>query len=474
MKNVIRLTIIGFFIFSNLIVAQTSPQQPNIVLIVADDLGYGDLGINGQPHIRTPQIDRLAQDGMLFTQFYSGTTVCAPSRAVLMSGFHSGHAFIRGNRSVEPEGQYPLADSVVTFAELLQRAGYVTGAFGKWGLGPVGSEGDPLNQGFDRFYGYNCQALAHRYYPNHLWDNNQKVVLTANKNLTATDVYAPDLIHQQALQFIDEHADRPFFLFVPTVLPHAELLVPNDEIYQSYLGKFPETPHKGDDYGPNAKPGGYTSQENPRATFASMVTRLDQHVGEIVSKLKEKGIDKNTLIIFTSDNGPHKEGGADPEFFKSGGGFRGTKRDLYEGGIRVPFIAYWPGVVKGGIRNEHVEAFWDLFPTFTELAGIKSPQTDGISIVNTLKGKGKQKKHEYLYWEFHEQGGKQAARKGDWKAVKLNVAKNPENPIELYNLKNDPSESVNVADRCPKIVADLERIIKDAHQPSPLFPLLAR
>src|SRR5690606_37517589 len=370
MKNVIRLTIIGFFIFSNLIVAQTSPQQPNIVLIVADDLGYGDLGINGQPHIRTPQIDRLAQEGMLFTQFYSGTTVCAPSRAVLMSGFHSGHAFIRGNRSVEPEGQYPLADSVVTFAELLQRAGYVTGAFGKWGLGPVGSEGDPLNQGFDRFYGYNCQALAHRYYPNHLWDNNQKVVLTANKNLTATDVYAPDLIHQQALQFIDEHADRPFFLFVPTVLPHAELLVPNDEIYQSYLGKFPETPHKGDDYGPNAKPGGYTSQENPRATFASMVTRLDQHAGEIVSKLKEKGIDKNTLIIFTSDNGPHKEGGADPEFFKSGGGFRGTKRDLYEGGIRVPFIAYWPGVVKGGIRNEHVGAFWDLFPTFTELAGI--------------------------------------------------------------------------------------------------------
>jgi len=471
MKTIFRLLVFIFFLHPA-VEAQRNANRPNIVLILADDLGYGDIGAYGQKIIRTPNLDRLAQDGMRFTQFYAGTTVCAPSRSVLLSGYHSGHSFIRGNKGVQPEGQYPIADSVLTFAEVLKKSGYATGAFGKWGLGPVGSEGDPLKQGFDRFYGYNCQSLAHRYYPNHLWDNDRKVVLTENANLTATKIYAPDLIQAEALKFIDQHAGKePFFLFVPSILPHAELLVPDDEIFQSYKGKFEETPHKGEDYGPNARPGGYTSQEYPRASFASMVTRLDKHVGEIVAKLKEKGIDKNTLIIFSSDNGPHIEGGADPVFFNSSGGFRGTKRDLYEGGIRVPFIVSWPGVVRAGSVNGYVGAFWDIFPTFAELAGVNVPKTDGISIVNTLKGKGRQAQHEYLYWEFHEQGGKQAVLKGDWKAVKLDVKKNGAGRIELYNLKNDPSETTNVADKHPKIVAELDTLIRKSHTPSAVFPL---
>ncbi len=451
---------------------QPSSSRPNIVLILADDLGYGDIGVQGQKYIRTPNIDRLAGGGMRFTQFYAGTTVCAPSRAVLMSGYHSGHAFIRGNKGVKPEGQYPIADSVYTIAEMLKKAGYVTGAFGKWGLGPVGSEGDPLKQGFDRFYGYNCQSLAHRYYPDHLWDNDRKVVLTGNNNLTRTEEYAPDLIQEQTLAFIESNAGKqPFFLFVPTILPHAELLVPDDEIFRSYKGKFDEKPHKGDDYGPGANPGGYASQAYPRATFAAMVSRLDKYVGEIVDKLREKGLEKNTLIIFSSDNGPHKEGGADPVFFNSNGGFTGVKRDLYEGGIRVPFIVKWPGVVKAGSLNDHIGAFWDLMPTFADLAGSKAPGSiDGISIANTLLGKGKQKQHDFLYWEFHEQGGKQAVRKKEWKAVLLDAKKNPDGPLELYNLKDDPTESKNVADKHPEIVRELRKHIRESHTPSELFP----
>jgi arylsulfatase A len=472
-RNLVLFYLLTFLLATNVALSQAPKTPPNIIFILADDLGYGDLGVNGQRHIQTPNIDRLAKEGMRFTRFYSGSTVCAPSRAVLMSGYHTGHVFIRGNKGVSPEGQYPIADSIPTVAEQLKKAGYATGAFGKWGLGAVGSEGDPLKQGFDRFYGYNCQSLAHRYYPNHLWDNDRKVVLTENQNLNRTVTYAPDLIHTEALNFVDTHAGKkPFFLFVPTVLPHAELLVPDDEIFQLYKGKFEETPHQGNDYGPNARPGGYTSQEYPRATFAAMVGRLDKHVGEIVAKLKEKGIENNTLIVFSSDNGPHKEGGADPVFFNSNGSVTGTKRDLYEGGIRVPFIANWPGIVKAGTVSTHIGAFWDILPTFSELAGVASPnQIDGISFVNTLNGKGKQKKHEYLYWEFHEQGGKQAVRKGNWKAVLLDVKKYPNGPIELFNLKDDPTESVNLADKHPKVVAELRQIIKEAHRPSEIFPL---
>jgi len=448
-------------------------RRPNIVFILADDLGYGDLSLHGQKKFKTPNIDRLAAEGVEFTQFYAGTTVCAPSRSALMTGQHTGHTYIRGNKSVEPEGQQPLADSVVTVAELLHQAGYVTGAFGKWGLGPVGSAGDPNRQGFDRFYGYNCQSLAHRYYPDHLWNNDQKVVLNENENLRHNRQYAPDLIQEQALAFVDSQTgDQPFFLFLPYILPHAELVAPDDSIFQAFRGKFAEKPFKGADYGPGATTGGYASQPYPHATFAAMVTRLDVYVGQLMAKLKEKGLDKNTLVIFTSDNGPHLEGGADPLFFNSGGGFRGFKRDLYEGGIREPFLARWPGVIKPRTQNNYVGAFWDLLPTLAELAGARNPsRIDGLSFVPALTGQGSQVKHDYLYWEFHEGGGKQAIRQGDWKAVRLNVSTNPNGPIELYNLVKDPGEKQNLAGQFPDRVKKMGQLMRESHQPSALFPL---
>ncbi len=447
--------------------------QPNIVLIVADDLGYGDVGFNGQKLIKTPNLDRLAAQGMRFNQFYAGTTVCAPSRSALMTGQHTGHTYIRGNKEMIPEGQQPLAASETTIAEVLKKAGYTTAAFGKWGLGPVGSEGDPLKQGFDYFYGYNCQKLAHRYYPAHLWENEKKIVLTENQNLQVAKTFAPDLIQQQTLTFIDKQNDKqPFFLFLPYILPHAELLVPDDPLLEYYKGKFPEKPFKGADYGVDAKDGGYTSQPYPHATFAAMVARLDKYVGEVMDKLKAKGLDKNTLIIFSSDNGPHVEGGADPVFFNSGGGLRGVKRDLYEGGIRVPFVVSWPGTIKPNTQSDFVGAFWDLFPTVAELAHTKvTSPTDGLSFAATLTGKGQQKQHEYLYWEFHEGGGKQAIRQGNWKAVKLNVNRPEASKIELYDLTKDISEQVDLSKQFPEKVARMEALMKEAHRASALFPL---
>lgn len=447
-------------------------SRPNVVFILADDLGYGDVGFNGQKLIRTPNIDRLAREGMRFPQFYAGTSVCAPSRSSLLSGQHTGHTFIRGNKGVSPEGQQPIADSVVTIAEVLKKAGYVTGAFGKWGLGPVGSEGDPNRQGFDRFFGYNCQSLAHRYYPNHLWENDKQVFLTANENLRQNKEYAPDLIQKQALAFLDQQKkDQPFFLFLPYILPHAELVVPDDSLFQYYKGKFPEKPYKGADYGPNATGGGYASQALPRATFAAMVARLDLYVGQVVARLKANGLDKNTLIIFTSDNGPHVEGGADPAFFQSSGGLRGVKRDLYEGGIREPFVAHWAGVIRPGSVSAFTGAFWDILPTVAELAGAKAPAgVDGISIAPTLTGKGKQKQHDYLYWEFHEQGGRQAVRQGNWKAVRLQAAAAPGGPVELYDLSKDPSEKTNLAADFPERVKELAGLMERSHRPSALFP----
>ncbi|MCF2491224.1 arylsulfatase [Dyadobacter sp. CY347] len=450
----------------------TKTVRPNIIFILADDLGYGDVGFNGQKLIRTPNIDRLAREGMIFNQFYAGTSVCAPSRSSLLTGQHTGHTYIRGNKSVLPEGQQPIADSVLTVAEILQKAGYVTGAFGKWGLGPVGSEGDPNKQGFSQFYGYNCQSLAHRYYPNHLWDNDKQIVLEANKNLLYNKEYAPDLIQKKALSFMDSRdGKQPFFLFLPYILPHAELIVPDDSIFQSYKGKFEEKFHRGADYGSNAKSGGYTSQEFPRATFAAMVTRLDMYVGQVLDKLKEKGLDKNTLVIFTSDNGPHVEGGADPKFFRSSGAFRGVKRDLYEGGVREPFAARWPGTIKPGSKSDYIGAFWDILPTFTELANAQAPHNiDGISFTDALKGKPTQKKHDYLYWEFHEQGGRQAVRQGNWKAIRLKAAGNPDALVELYDLSKDPGETTNLTPQFPEKAKELGQIMNKAHISSALFP----
>lgn len=461
------------FLLTLFVIMDTTAQErrPNIIFILADDLGYGDVGFNGQKLINTPNLDRMAKEGMRFNQFYAGTAVCAPSRSSLMNGQHTGHTFIRGNLGVEPEGQYPIPDSLLTLAEVLKSVGYQTGAFGKWGLGPVGSEGDPNKQGFDQFYGYNCQSLAHRYYPTHLWNNGEKVILKENGDLEYNKQYAPDLIQQRALDFIEEHKSRPFFLFLPYTLPHAELVVPDDSIFQYYKGKFEEKPFKGFDYGKGAKSGGYASQQYPRAAFAAMVTRLDLYVGQITEKLRQLGLDENTLVIFTSDNGPHKEGGADPVFFKSSGGLRGIKRDLYEGGIRVPFVAKWPKVIKEGQQSEFIGAFWDLFPTFAELAGVTTlVTTDGLSFANTLQGHGKQKKHPYLYWEFHEQGSKQAIRYGQWKGVRLNVKENPNAPIELYDLSTDRAETNNLASQHAEIVKKIATLMQEAHTDSPIFP----
>ncbi|MFW6101646.1 MAG: arylsulfatase [Bacteroidota bacterium] len=446
---------------------KTDNEKPNIIYILADDLGYGDLSCYGQEKFETPHIDRLAEEGMKFLQHYSGSTVSAPSRSVLMTGRHTGNTQIRGNQEVQPEGQAPLKGSVVTVAELLQDAGYVTGAYGKWGLGYPGSEGDPNKQGFDEFYGYNCQRYAHRYYPEHLWHNQEKINL--KNDGTERITYAPDLIQEEALSFIEQHQDEPFFLYLPYTIPHAELAVPDDDIMARFRGKFPEEPHSGNDYGENFNYGGYCSVENPRAVFAAMIVRLDRYVKEISNKLKEMGIDDNTIVMFTSDNGPHLEGGADPHFFNSNGPLRGHKRDLYEGGIRVPFIARWPGTIEPNRVSSHISDFSDFLPTVCDIAGVNIPENiDGISFLPELKGK-EQKNHEYLYWEFTSAGGKQAIRMGNWKGVKVNINNNPDAPLLLYNLFKDKGEENSVADQYPEIVEELNRKMEEAHTPSEDF-----
>ncbi|MCO5285362.1 MAG: arylsulfatase [Chitinophagaceae bacterium] len=455
--------------------AQQEYRKPNIILIVADDLGFGDIQPYGQKLIKTPNLSRLADEGMRFTQFYAGTSVCAPSRSSLMTGLHTGHTFIRGNMELEPEGQYPIPEDIPTFTSVLKKAGYTTGLFGKWGLGPVGSSGDPLLHGIDRFYGFNCQRQSHRYYPTHLWDNDRKVVLNENGNLQFTHTYAPDLIQHEAGKFLDEHAKEPFLLMLTYTLPHAELMVPDDSIFRYYKGKFAEHSFRGNDYGPKAKISGYASQDFPRATFAAMVTRLDFYVGEIMDKVEELGLSENTIIMFTSDNGPHREGGADPGFFKSSGVLRGLKRDLYEGGIRVPFIVRWPGKVKAGTVNDQVGAFWDIFPTLADLSGATTPSgLDGISLVPLLVGRSGAKHHTYLYWEFHEDGGKQAVRKGKWKAVRSGIVNNPNATIELFDLDKDPSEASNIAVRYPKVVKEMEKIMRNARVETNIFPLIPK
>lgn len=449
-------------------------KQPNIVLILADDLGIGDLGAYGQKIIQTPNIDRLAAGGLKFTQFYSGTSVCAPSRSALMTGRHTGHTYIRGNKEIEPEGQEPLADSVQTLAMHLKKAGYTTGAFGKWGLGMVGSSGDPNHKGFDEFFGYNCQRQSHRYYPTHLWHNDRKVVLEGN-DLTRKVHYAPQLIQEKTLEFLEKNHHKPFFLFIPTVLPHAELAGPEDAFYRKYENRFEETPHKGNDYGPQATVPGYASVQKPRATYAAMVERMDHYVGEVIEKLKELNLLENTLIIFTSDNGAHSEGGANPAFFNSTAGLRGQKRDLYEGGIRVPFIVHWPRYITRPREAGHIAAFWDLLPTFAELAGTPvTTSTDGLSLVPVLTGKGKQARHKYLYWEFHEAGGRQAVRSGNWKLVKLQVKNQDKTTYELYHLETDPAETQNLLGRKPSVYKRLRKYIDEAHIESPLFPMSHR
>lgn len=453
--------------------------KPNIIYILADDLGYGDLGCYGQNHFETPNIDQLAAEGILFLNHYSGSTVCAPSRSVLMTGLHSGHTFIRGNKEYEPEGQHPLKAEAYSIAEMLKEESYVTGAFGKWGLGFVGTEGDPNNQGFDEFFGYNCQRMAHRYYPPYLWHNDQKFYLPGN-DWTDKVSYAPDIIQEKVLEFIEHNKKVPFFLYYPNVIPHAELIVPEDEIFNQFRGKFEERAYTGGDseesirnasYGEELNISSYCPQEYPKAAYAAMITRLDNQIGELMSQLKDLGIDDNTIVIFTSDNGPHLEGGIHPDDFNSNGALRGMKRDLYEGGIRVPMIARWPGKIKSGTESSHISAFWDVLPTFAEIAKIEAPDNiDGISFLPALLGQESQKIHENLYWEFHAQGGKQAVRKGKWKAVRLNYYDNAKTVVELYDLEDDPGESKDLALKYPEIVLEMIRIMDEEHVSNEDFP----
>lgn len=463
---------ITIILFTLAISVNGQTRKPNIVFIMADDLGIGDLGVYGQTKIKTPNIDKLAHQGAKFTQFYAGTSVCAPSRASLMTGMHTGHTYVRGNKEIEPEGQEPLADSIRTFAMDLQQNGYVTGAFGKWGLGMVGTSGDPNLKGFGTFYGYNCQRQSHRYYPTHLWHNNNRVILTGN-NLADKVHYAPTLIQEQTLQFIEDNKEKPFFLFVPTVLPHAELAGPDDEYFKLYENAFVETPQKGQDYGPNATISGYASVDKPRATYAAMVARMDAYVGQIINKLDELGLRENTIILFTSDNGAHREGGADPDFFNSTAGFKGVKRSLYEGGVRTPLIVNWKNKIAPNQDIKHIGAFWDVYNTMLELANLTpSNQNDGISFLPTLLKNGKQKKHKYLYWEFHEDGGRQAVLSNGWKLIKQKVKSPKDSYYELYNIDKDPFEQNNLATSNPKKVKQLSKLIEESHIESEIYPLL--
>jgi len=451
----------------------TSRSNPNIIYILADDLGYGDLSLTGQDKFDTPNIDKLASQGMVFSQHYSGATVCAPSRSALLTGMHTGHTIVRGNKEVLPEGQYPIPSDTYTVAEMLKEAGYKTSVFGKWGLGYPGSEGDANMQGFDEFYGYNCQRQAHNYYPYHLWHNQEKIILKGNEN-SGQAIYAPDLIHEESIKFIEQNKDSTFFMFYATPLPHAELLLP-DRYIEKYRGKLlPENDFQGVDNGPTFKNGGYGSQKEPHAAFAAMINHLDAQVGDIMNKLEELGIADNTIVIFTSDNGPHREGGADPNYFDSNGIYKGFKRDLYEGGVHVPMIASWPAKIKAGSKTDHISAFWDIMPTFAEILGKNLDSTiDGISFLPTLMDQKNQKQHEYLYWEFHEKGGRIAIRKGKWKGVKYDVLTHPNREIELYNLEEDPGENKNLAAIHTDIVEELTGLMKEARTPSDIFQFSA-
>ncbi|MBD3588419.1 arylsulfatase [Bacteroides sp. GM023] len=464
-----QITISSIFTLTALsLQAQNKETPPNIIFILSDDLGYGDLSCMGQTKFSTPNIDKLAEQGIVFTQHYSGSSVSAPSRSCLYTGLHTGHTPIRGNKEVpDGEGQHPLPADQFNVFQLLKKHGYTTGLFGKWGLGFPGSEGDPNNQGIDMFFGYNCQRAAHNYYPYYLWNNQTKYFLDGNTGIGEND-YAPYIIHDKAINFIKENKNKPFSLFYTTILPHAELKLPQQEMEPFINQYLPEKVFKGCDDGINYKNGWYGSQKDSHAAFVAMLTLLDKQVGDIMNTLKELNIENNTIIIFTSDNGPHAEGGADPKYFNSAGGLRGIKRDLYEGGIRIPFIAKWPNVIKPGQKTDHISAFWDLLPTVKDILNDKIYfETDGISFLPTLKNIPKQKKHEYLYWEFHEMNGRKAIRKGDWKGVVYNIK--GDDKFQLYNLKTDVNESKDIANQHPEIVRELQMLMNRARTSSTIF-----
>ena len=451
-------------------------KTPNVIFILADDLGYGDIGVYGQTKIETPNIDRLASQGLRYTQHYSGSTVSAPSRSSLLTGLHTGHTPIRGNRELVGEGQEPMPGTTYTMAEMFKGAGYSTAVFGKWGLGFTGSEGDPNMQGFDEFFGYNCQRQAHRYYPKHLWHNQDKVYLEGN-DFTKMTTYAPDVIHEKAMNYITEKSksESPFFVYLALVQPHAELLAPEDEILEKYRARFEEekpyvSPQPNANYGSeNFDFKYYNSQPEPRAHFAAMVERLDGYVGDVMAKLEELGIDDNTIVIFSSDNGAHVEGGADIEFFNSNGSVTGHKRTMTDGGIRTPMIVRWGDIIKAGSVTEHISAFWDVMPTMADILDVELPKTDGISMLNEWKGK-KQEKHDYLYWEYAAGKGETAVRIGDFKAIRSGLNKKADAKIALYDLKKDPKELTDVSSQHPDLINQVKEIMKKEHTPSEKYP----
>ena len=456
--------------------------QPNIIYILADDLGYRELGCYGQEKIRTPHIDRLAAEGIRFLQHYSGSPVCAPSRCTLMTGKHTGHAYVRDNHEIgEWEsglGQLPLSDSEVTIPEILKTKGYTTGMIGKWGLGGSGTSGDPNRQGFDFFYGYIDQRKAHNYYPEYLWRNGEKEFLNnrvfsahqkfegdpddpADYDKYKGNDYSQDLMAAEALKFIEANQDRPFFLYLPFTIPHLALQVPDEELEQ-YADWDEEAYLFGNSYLPQMK---------PRAAYAAMITRMDRQIGEIMKLLKRLGLDERTLVMFSSDNGTTYLRQVDYPFFNSLGNLRGFKGSVYEGGIRVPFIARWPGMIAPGTTSDHLSAFWDILPTLAELTGARIPEhTDGLSLLPTLLGRKNQRHHEYLYWEFRPRG-QQAVRYGKWKGVRMDIINHPDAPIALYDLERDVGETTDVSAVHPEIVNRIASFIQEAHIHSEIFPL---
>jgi len=412
--------------------ARAAMAKPNVIFILADDLGYGDLGCFGQTKIKTPNLDRMAAEGMRFTQAYAGTTVCAPSRCALMTGLHTGHAPIRGNKEIKPEGQEPMPADTFTVAHLMKRAGYTTGMIGKWGLGFPGSTSPPEKMGWDYFFGYNCQMKAHEYYPTSLWRNAGQLVLDGK-------TYSHDLMAEDALEFVRRNKDKPFFLYLPFTIPHGKFQVPDQ--------------------------GAYANENWPAQwkNIAAMITRMDKDIGRLFALLRELKLDENTLVFFASDNGA----GYQPKFFQSSGPLRGWKRDMYEGGLRSPSIARWPGKIKPGVVSEQVWAFWDLMPTFAELTGqTPPPNMDGVSILPALLER-KTVEHPPLYFEFHERGFTVAARIGDWKAVRLGTKL----PIELYDMKTDAAEQHDVAAQHPDVVKRFEEYLKTARTESATWPI---
>ena len=455
--------------------AAPDPDRPNIVLIVADDLGWAELGSYGQTIIRTPHLDAIAAEGIRFTDFYAGAPVCAPSRCVLMTGLHSGHTFVRDNKENggwgpdQPEGQLALPAETPTIARMLKSRGYTTGAIGKWGLGGPGSTGAPNQQGFDFFYGYLCQRVAHNLYPTHLWRNDSREDLPGNTwgNLTG-ETYSHDRMADEMLDFVRQHDDTPFFLYLPFHIPHLALQAPQSDI-DSYTaaweGVHEDPPYEGGK--------GYLPHPTPRACYAAMVTRMDRDIGRLTALLKERGLDENTVIFFTSDNGATYDiGGAASDFFNSGGGLRGAKGSMYEGGIRVPLIARWPGRIKPGTTTDALGAFQDFIPTLGAIAGAEVPSTDGVNLLPTLLSERSPAAdaRPALYFEFPGYGGQRAVRMGPWKAVHRNIRKK-NTAIQLFNLDEDPGETTDIANEHPEVMKAIRAFMDESRRPSTEFPL---